>query len=224
MTQPDKAPPRVIDWPAVRVAYETGTEPVRVIADQHGISSSAIDHHMRSEGWHMRRDRARLARGLESSPRGRVVDWDVIRREYENGGFSIEEIRARHGISEGNLYRHRKAGNWPLRRAHSPRAFGAGGAMDTTEKLRALVQSELVKLVTSGRLAENIDLSDPLRALHTLTHALQKMHDFQDRENRRDAGDSDDRLIINDASRLSLARRLAALAEAWETAGGGGSP
>ena len=217
MKLPEKAPARGVDWAAVRMAYETGDEPVRMIAERHGISSSAIDHRMRSEGWPMRRDRARLAKGLESLPRNRLVDWDVVRREYENGGFSIEEIRARHGISEGNLYRHKRHGNWLPRRGAFPKAFGAGGTMDTATKMKALVEAALEKLVTEGKLVDKIDLSDPLRALHTLLHAFQKIRDLQDREKSGDGGSRNDGIFIDEASRMALALRLEALADTWET-------
>jgi hypothetical protein len=51
MTAPDRPPLRAVDWAAVQLAYETSDEPVLIIADFHGISSSAIDHRMRSDGW-----------------------------------------------------------------------------------------------------------------------------------------------------------------------------
>ena len=222
MTESEKKPSRVIDWAAIRKAYEMDDEPVRMIAERHGISSSAIDHRMRHEGWSMRRDRARVAKGLESLPRNRLVDWDVVRREYENGGFSINEICARHAISESNLYRHKHGGNWISRREAFPRAYGAGGTVDTTEKMKALVESALAKLLADGQLVEKIDLSDPLRALHTLIHAFQKIRDMQDREKRHNDDDRSDRLIINDATREALARRLEALADSWEAAGDSG--
>lgn len=212
----NKKPLRVIDWAAIRKAYEAGDVPVRVIAGQHGTSSNAIDHRMRRGGWRKRRDRARLAKGLESLPRNRPVDWDVVRGEYENGGFSIKEICARHRIAVNNLYSHRNAGGWTPRREAFPKAFGAGGTIDTVGSLRSLVDSAVAKLVADGKLTERINLDDPLRGLHTLATVLHRIGGLKSEEERRDERERNERLIIDDASREILAQRLDDLARAWK--------
>ena len=149
----------------------------------------------------------------------RMTDWSAVRHEYEAGEYSVDEILERHGIGQNRLYKYRKLENWQARRPAHPRAYGAGGTVDTTESMKALVESALAKLLADGRLVEKIDLSDPLRALHTLIHAFQKIRDIKDREKRHDDGERIGRLIIDDASREALATRLEALADSWESKG-----
>ena len=88
--------------------------------------------------------------------------------------------------------------------------------MNATQRLKALVAGKLAAL--EGRLGpgEKIDVGDPLKGLHTLASAYEKMLAIEVREKLRDDGD---RLIINDASREALARRLDVLASAWKNAG-----
>lgn len=216
MKPQDKAPARAIDWAAIRLAYEAGDEPMRMIADRHCSSISAIDHRRRRDGWPLRRDRARQREAATDAASSRLVNWDDVRREYEGANFSIWEICARHAIAEGNLYRRRREENWPLRRQAFPRAFGAGGAGDTTARLRALVEIEVAKLQADGQVPDKINVKDPLRALHTVLTAFHKLREIETLEKGRIDADRIHHTIISDASRLDLAGRLATLAEAWE--------
>ena len=212
MTAPEKAPLRAIDWPAIRKAYEQGDDPVRIIAAQHGISQSKIDHRRAKEGWLMRRDPARAAK------RG-SVDWAEVRSEYEMGQYPVLELCERHGFGLSSLYRRKQLQNWDARRATYPKAYGAGGKVNATQRLKALVAKKLAALEVRRVLGEKIDVGDPLKGLHTLASAFEKMLDIEHREKLRDDGDRAGRLIINDASREALARRIEKLASAWESKG-----
>ena len=52
---------RTIDWAAIRAAYETSDEPLRIIAGLHGVSPSMIDRRRAKEGWPKRSDTGRVA-------------------------------------------------------------------------------------------------------------------------------------------------------------------
>jgi hypothetical protein len=217
MTATDKAPPSAVDWAAVRLAYDTTETPLRILSEQFGFSLSTWHHRRRREGWTTRRARAALApKPVLPKPRP-AVDWAKVRFDYEKGEISVDDICARHRIGGHRLQKRKRDEGWEPRRANYPKAFGAGGTVDTTESLKALVEGALAKLAADGGLADKIDLSDPLRALHTLLHAFQKLRGMQEQ-------DRIGRLIIDDASRLALARRLEALANAWENSGSADHP
>ena len=78
----DNDSPRTIDWLAIRAAYETGDEPVNIIAGLHGVSKDMIDRRRAKEAWPKRSETGRIA------PRPRKVDsfdWLAVRHDYETG-------------------------------------------------------------------------------------------------------------------------------------------
>jgi hypothetical protein len=203
----------VVDWAAIRIAYEEGDDPPSVIAAQYGTSISSMALRRRKENWLTRRNRARMARGLWAFPPKRHVAWAAIRFEYESGEFSVRDICERHGIAVHSFYRQARRESW---RARSPKAFGAGGRVKTTERLRDLVTSTLAGLEERRALGEKIDTDDALRGMHQLASLTVKILDIEQKEKLRDDGERIGRLIINDASRLALAHRLDELARAWK--------
>ena len=120
----DSNSPRTIDWLAIRAAYETSDEPVRIIAGLHGVSESMIDRRRVKEAWPRRRDTGRVA---PRPPKADLVDWLAVRHEYETGEYSLEEVAMRHGCSLSRIYKQKDLEHWQARRPASPRAFGAGG-------------------------------------------------------------------------------------------------
>lgn len=44
-----------VDWDMVRTEYEVGIEPVRVIAERHGVTRSAVNNRRGRHGWRPRR-------------------------------------------------------------------------------------------------------------------------------------------------------------------------
>ena len=217
MTAPDKPALRTVDWAAIRRDYEQGDEPVSDIAARHGIGERTIMARRRKEGWLTRHNRARLRRGLLALLPGHKPDWQAMRAEYENGQFQVEDIWLRHGIGQSRLYRHARAEHWTPRRPNAPKAYGSGGIVNTTERLRALVAQALAELEARRDLGAKIDTDDALRGLHTLASLTVKILDIEHREKSRDDGDrSTAFLIIDDASREALARRLEELARAWK--------
>jgi transposase-like protein len=222
MTAPDKKPQRAADWVAVRRAYEAGIDPLPAIAFQHGVNERTIQRRRLKEGWFTRRDRARAARAPGACPQEGSVDWLDVRREYESGEHSIWEICKHHGCGRTSLHQRRQEENWEQRRPAFPKAFGAGGKVNAAVRLKALLVKKLEALEQHLQLDEKIDPADPLKGMLTLAGALQKILDIEAKEKRRDDGDSAGRLIINDASREALARRIEALAASWEAAGDSG--
>jgi hypothetical protein len=142
-----------------------------------------------------------------------------VRREYETGQYPVLELCERHGFGLSSLYRRKQLEKWEARRASYPRAYGAGGAVNAPQRLKALVAKKLATLEARLELGEKIDVGDPLKGLHTLASAYEKILAIEHREKLRDDGDRAGRLIINDASREALARRIETLASAWESKG-----
>jgi hypothetical protein len=221
MTTPDKPALRAVDWAAIRKAYEDGNNPLPVVAVQYGTSISAIALRRRKGNWPTRRSRARIARGLAAFPPKRSVNWPGIRLEYESGEFTVRDICERHGISPDSFYSVAHRESW---RARRPKTFGAGGPVKTTERLRDLVTGTLAGLEARRALGEKIDTDDALRGLHQLARLTIKILDIEHREKRRDDAERIGRLIIDDASRLALARRLDELARAWKHKRDAGQP
>lgn len=157
-----------------------------------------------------------------------LVDWDEVRREYEKGEHSVEEICARHCISARSLYQRKRLKNWPSRHATAPKAYGAGGiTVNAAERLRALVMQKLEALdispETDGEKTDEkkeMDVGKPLRAVLAAASTIQKALDIEQKEKLRDDGEQAGRVIIDDAARDALARRLEALADSWLEAGG----
>ncbi|MDP1701278.1 MAG: hypothetical protein Q8L53_10045 [Aestuariivirga sp.] len=216
MTAPEMPALPAPDWAAIRKAYEDGDDPLPVVAVQYGTSISAMALRRRKENWPTRRNRARIARGLAAFPPRRRVDWPGVRLEYESGEFTVRDICERHGICADSFYSVAHRESW---RARRPKTFGAGGPVKTTKRLRDLVTSTLAGLEARRALGEKIDTDDALRGLHQLASLTVKILDIEHRENRRDDAERTGRLIIDDATRLALARRLEALADSWESAG-----
>jgi hypothetical protein len=220
MTAPEKKPLRVIDWVAIRKAYEEGDEPLRIIAAQHDISQGMINYRLAKEGWPMRRDRQRAPAEPEADPQQEDdADWAEVRREYEEGKYSVKEVCVRQGISQSRLYQRRNLENWKARCPGHPKAYGAGRTVNAPQRLKALVARKLAALEARPEFDEKIDVGDPLKGLHTLASAYEKMLGIEAREKLRDDGDRTGRLVIDDASREALAQRLEALADSWENAG-----
>ena len=218
MTAPEKKPLRVIDWAAIRKAYEEGDEPIRMIAAQHGISQGMIHYRVAKEGWPMRRDPQRTPEETEAhSQQEDHTDWAEVRREYEEGKYSVGVVCIRHGFGPSRLYRRKNLEDWKGRRPSYPKAYGPLGAVNAPQRLKALVARKIAALEARPEFDEKIDLGDPLKGLHTLASAYEKTLAIEHREKFHSDGD---RLIIDDASRLALALRLEALADAWEAAGG----
>jgi hypothetical protein len=216
MTAPDKKPPRAADWVAVRRAYEAGIDPLFAIAFQHGVNERTIQYRKKKEGWFTRGGRAAVGRAPGARTRGDGVDWLKVRRDYESGERSIGEICERHGCSKYGLQQRRRGENWEPRRPAYPQAFGAGGKVNVAVRLKGLLDKKLEALEQHLQLDEKIDPADPLTGMLTLARALEKVVDIEAKEKRRDDGAVAGRLIINDASREALARRLDALAESWK--------
>ena len=206
---------RTIDWLAIRKAYENGDKPPSVIARQYGTSISAMARRRGKESWLTRRNRARLARGLAAFSPKRSVEWTGVRLEYESGEFTVRDICERHGIGVDSFYHEAHRECWRARRPYAPKAFSAGAKVKTTERLRDLVTRALAGLEARRALGEKIDTDDALRGLHTLASLTVKILDIEQKEKLRDDGERIGRLIINDASRLALAKRLDELARAW---------
>lgn len=207
---------RTIDWAAIRKAYEDGDDPPSDIATQYGPSKSAMARRRRKENWLTRRNRARVARGLAALPAKRSVAWAGVRMEYESGEFTVRDICERHGIGVDSFYSEARRESWRARRPNSPKAFSARGKVKTTERLRELVTRALAGVETRRALGEKIDTDDALRGLHQLASLTVKILDIEQKEKLRDDGERIGRLIINDASRLALAKRLDELARAWK--------
>jgi hypothetical protein len=216
MTAPEKPPLRVIDWTAIRKDCENGDDWIRDIAARHGLSERAILERRRKEDWLTRRNRARLRRGLAALQQGRKLDWQAMRDEYENGDYGVEDIWIRHGIGQSLFYRRARAEGWTPRQPNAVKAYGANRTLSTTARLRALVAQALAPLEARHGLGEKIDTDDALRGMHTLASLTVKILDIEHREKSRDDGERVARLVIDDASRLALARRLDELAEAWK--------
>jgi hypothetical protein len=208
MTAPDKKPPRAADWVAVRRAYEAGIDPLPAIAFQHGVNERTIQRRRKKEGWFTRRDMACAAMAPGASPQEDGVDWLEVRRDYESGERSIGEICELHGCSKYGLQQRRQEENWVPRRPAYPKAFGAGGKVNAAVRLKVLLVKKLEALEQRLQLDET--------GMLTLARALEKAVDIEAKEKRHDDGGGDGRLIINDASREALARRLDALAESWK--------
>ncbi|MDP1701294.1 MAG: hypothetical protein Q8L53_10125 [Aestuariivirga sp.] len=216
MTAPDKKPPRAADWVAVRRAYEAGIDPLPAIAFQHGVNERTIQRRRKKEGWFTRRDMARGAMAPGASPQEGAADWLEVRRDYESGERSIGEICKLHGCSKYGLNQRRLEENWQPRRPAYPRAFGAGGKVNAAVRLKVLLYKKLETLAQRLQLDEKIDPAEPLTGMLTLARALEKVVDIEAKEKRRDDGAAAGRLIINDATREALARRLEALADSWK--------
>ena len=210
----DRKSERVIDWAAVRLAYEASGDPLNIIAGRHGISESTIDRRRAKEGWPKRRDTRRIGRRRDPNPQSDGVDWAEVRREYDGGEYSVWEICVRHGFGKSSLYRRKNLENWKARCPGHPKAYGAGRMVNATQRLKALVEGKLAAL--EGRLGpgEKIDVGDPLKGLNTLANAYEKLL-----EAREKSDDDSDRLRINDASRNALAERIEALVDSWERKG-----
>lgn len=213
----DNDSPKAIDWLAIRAAYETGDETVHNIAGLHGVSRSMIDHRRAKEAWPTRRATGRVA----PRPKRLQVDWPAVRHDYEAGEYSLVELARRHACSKSRIQQERALEDWQMRRPAYPKAYGAGGTINASHRLKAGLAKKLAMLSPRLDLAEKIDLSDPLKGLNTLANTIEKLL-----EAREKSGDDGDRLIINDASRNALAQRLEALADSWERkrdSGGAGS-
>lgn len=219
MTSTGKKRGRIADWAAIRRDYGSSPDPLWKVAKRHGVTRSKIERRRRSEGWQSRRDMARLKRAAAGLPGAHRLDWGKIRGEYENGEFSIWDICERHGIAQTSFYRRKRREGWEARRAAFPRAYGAGGTANAAARLKALVARELAGIEARLGLGEKLDAGDPLRALHTLASAVQKILDIERKEKAGDDARSGQRLTIDDASRMALARRLETLSRHWETAG-----
>jgi hypothetical protein len=215
---------RTIDWAAIRAAYEAGIDPLPSIAFQHGVNERTIQRRRQKEGWCTRRDRARAARAPGAAPQEGSVDWLDVRREYESGEHSLWEICKHHGCGRTSLHQRRQEENWEQRRPAFPKTFGAGGKVNAAVRLKALLVKKLEAIEQHLQLDEKIDPADPLKGILTLARALDKTLDIEAKEKRRDDGASAGRLIINDATRLALARRLQALADSWKAARDSGGP
>jgi hypothetical protein len=224
MTAPDKKPPRAADWVAVRRAYEAGIDPLFAIAFQHGVNERTLQYRKKKEGWLSRGGRAAVGRAPGARrPRGDGVDWLEVRRDYEGGERSIGEICECHGCSKYGLQQRRRGENWEPRRPAYPKAFGAGGKVSAAVRLKGLLVKKLDALEQRGQLDERIDPADPLKGMLTLARALEKVVDIEAKEKRRNDEAAASRLVINDATREALARRLEALADRWEADKGRGA-
>jgi hypothetical protein len=200
---------KTIDWLAIRAAYETGDETLRSIAGVHGVSVNMIERRRAKEAWPRRRDTGRIAK--RPRPKASRIDWPAVREDYEKGEFSVAEIARHHGCSEGRIQQLKNEEHWQERRPSYPKAYGAGGIVAAPQRLKAGLTKKLAVLATRLGVHEKIDLSDPLKGLHTLANAIEKLL-----EAREKSGDDGDRLSIGDASRNALAQRLEALADSWE--------
>ena len=214
-----RKPKQVADWAAIRRDYHSSADPLWKVAKLHGVTQSQIEHRRRSESWQSRRDQAARRRQAQGLPNAGGINWVQIRGEYENGEFSIWDICERHGIAQTSFYRRKRRECWEPRRAIFPKAYGAGGTVNAAERLKGLVARELASIEARLGLGEKLDTGDPLRALHTLASAVQKILDIERKEKANDGGDRTGRLTIDDASRQALARRLETLARHWEIAG-----
>jgi hypothetical protein len=209
---------RIIDWLAIRAAYETGDETLRSIAGVHGVSVSMIERRRAKEAWPRRRDTGRIAK--RPRPKASRIDWPAVREDYEKGEFSVAEIARHHGCSEGRIQQLKNEEHWQGRRPAYPKAYGAGGIVAAPQRLKSGLAKKLASLQARLGLTKKIDPGDPLKGLDTLATALEKL--LEDREK----SDDGDRLSIGDASRNALAQRLDALVDSWEHArdSGGAQP
>jgi hypothetical protein len=205
---------KIIDWAAIRKAYEAGDGPIRLIAARHDISQGMIHYRVAKEGWPMRRDPQRTPAETEAQAQQEdPTDWAEVRREYEEGKYSVEIVCIRHCIGASRLYRRKNLEDWKGRRPSYPKSYGPLGAVNAPQRLRALVVRKLAALEARPEFDEKIDLGDPMKGLHTLASAYEKTFAIEHREKLRDGGD---RLIIDDASREALAQRIDDLARAWK--------
>jgi hypothetical protein len=67
----------LLDWLAIRIAYERGTETLDTIAARWGVSVGHIHTMRRMHGWMARKDRVR---GIDTGPPGALTD-DIILKE-----------------------------------------------------------------------------------------------------------------------------------------------
>jgi hypothetical protein len=209
---------RIIDWAAIRAAYEAGDELVRNIASLHGVTTSMIDHRRAKEAWPKRTDTGRIA---PRPPKVDHVDWLAAKHDYEAGEYSLSAVARRHGCGKYRLQQRKELGGWQARRPAYPKAYGAGGIVAEPQRLKAGLTKKLASLQARLGLTEKIDPGDPLKGLDTLANAIEKLL-----EAREKSDDDGDRLSIGDASRNALAQRLEALADSWEreaAPGGAGS-
>jgi hypothetical protein len=217
MTAPEKAPAAAVDWPEIRRAYEDSDITLQAIAARHCIDVRTIQRRRLKENWLMRNDKRRAARSaaLASSKAG-GVDWFQVRLDYEAGELSIPEICQHHGCSKTSLQNRKRLESWVPRRPSFPKAFAAGGAINPSVRLKAMFMKKLEAVEQYLQLDEKIDPADPLKGMLTLISALQKFVDIEAKERRRDDGERNCRLIIDDASREALARRIGELARDWK--------
>jgi transposase-like protein len=204
----DNNSPKTIDWPAIRAAYETGAETVRIIAELYGVSHSMIDRRRAKEAWPRRSDTGRIA---PRPPKVDQVDWPAVRHDYESGEYPVSEVARRHGCSRSRLQQQKDLEHWQARRPAYPRAYGAGGKVAALQRFKAGLAQKLGILASQLGLAEKLDVSEPLKALNTLAAACEKLLEVREK-----SGDDSNRLHINDATRDALAVRLEALARSWE--------
>ncbi|MGH6820691.1 MAG: hypothetical protein ACREDU_07505, partial [Methylocella sp.] len=200
-------PARAADWAAIRRDYETCRDSLCKVAERCGVPESTIYDRRKREGWQRQ---------------GPGVDWKKVRAEYENGEFPVADVGERHGVSQYTLYRRKRAEGWKARQANYPKARGGDGAVNAGERLKSLVARELSSIEARMGLKDKLDAGDPLRALHTLASAIQKILDIERKEKAADDAGKAGRLTIDDASRLALAQRLETLARHWENAGDSG--
>lgn len=71
MTESEPTAPQAPDWAAIRVAYETSDLTVRMVAQEHGVTPTAIYIRVKVEGWPMRSTRQAPPKARYGRPVGR---------------------------------------------------------------------------------------------------------------------------------------------------------
>lgn len=70
---------QVNDWVAVRVAYVTGQDSYKAVADRYGIPHSAVQRRMKNEGWYAERQKYR--ENLAKKKTSNVAKQELAKRE-----------------------------------------------------------------------------------------------------------------------------------------------
>ena len=164
--------------------------------------------------------------------RRRAPDWVAIRRLYEEGGTTIVEIAATHGVTPSAIQKRRAAGGWPSRgparkkAAPSDRGAAAGGRSALISRLLKVVDRNL-KLMEMSMEADEpgtaADRERETRAIGALTRTIGKLTELQSETDparaaalKSSSGDSADESEA-DRLRLEIAERILRLGQRFES-------
>lgn len=166
---------------------------------------------------------------VTKASRRREPDWTAIRQLYEDGGTTVADIAAAHGVTPWAIRKRRTAEGWPSRSAWGGTRAAGSAASAGARSRRALI-GRLLKVVDrnleqmemrmeSDQPATAADRERETRAIGALTRTLGKLTELEAEKSRaRAAAPKPNAGTIaddNDADRLRLdiAERILRLGE-----------